>query len=293
MQLYSQFIDDRIAEKHKPKKEQDKVLIEGYKLILNGVYGKSGEATSFMYDLLYTYKTTIAGQLFIAMWAERMVEKVPDLQFIQINTDGITIRLKRQDVAKIKEVCDKLTKETKLGIEDAYYSKMIIRDVNNYIGVYEDSTKEEEHIKLKGIFVDDVEYHQNSSMKIVPIALKNYFVYGTPIQRTIREHKNIFDFCIRLKINSSSKAQWHYIDGSEIKIKELNRTTRYFISNTGGGLVVYYNGSNNPSRINKGFNTTLFNNYYDSNNYNINYNFYETECRKIIDVIEDKQLELF
>jgi hypothetical protein len=83
---YSQFIDVRLAEKHKPKAERNNALIEGYKLLLNGAYGKSGEETSFLYDPLYTYKTTIAGQLFICMWAERMVEKVPELEFIQINT---------------------------------------------------------------------------------------------------------------------------------------------------------------------------------------------------------------
>ena len=291
--LYSKFIEDRIAEKHKPKDKRDQVLIEGYKLILNGTYGKSNEETSFLYDSLYTYKTTIGGQLFIAMWAERMVEAVPNLEFMQINTDGITIRLKRTDVDKIKEVCNQLTKETTLEIEDAYYSKMIIRDVNNYISVYEDSTKDNEHIKLKGVFVDDVEYHQNSSMKIVPIALKNYFVYNIPIEDTIRNHKNIYDFCLRLKINSSSIGEWHSIDKDIIKITKLNRTTRYFISKKGGGLVVYYNGSKSPGRINKGFNTTLFNKYYYSKDYNINFNFYETECRKIINTIEDKQLTLF
>ena len=170
---------------------------------------------------------------------------------------------------------------------------MIIRDVNNYISVYEDSTKENEHIKLKGVFVDDVEYHQNSSMKIVPIALKNYFVYNIPIENTIRNHKNIYDFCLRLKLNSSSIGEWHSIDKDIIKITKLNRTTRYFISKKGGGLVVYYNGSKSPSRINKGFDTTLFNKYYYSKDYNINFNFYETECRKIINAIEDKQLTLF
>ena len=175
IELYSKFIDARIAEKHKPKSKQDMVLIEGYKLILNGTYGKSGEETSFLYDLLYTYKTTIAGQLFIAMWAERMVEAVKDLIFIQINTDGITIKIKRTDIDKIKKVNDQLTLETSLQIEDAYYSKMVIQDVNNYIAVYEDSTKEKEHIKFKGCFVIDVEYHKNSSMKIVPIALKKLF----------------------------------------------------------------------------------------------------------------------
>ena len=59
IKLYSQFIDARIAEKHKPKAERDNVLIEGYKLLLNGTYGKSNENTSFMYDPLYTFKTTI------------------------------------------------------------------------------------------------------------------------------------------------------------------------------------------------------------------------------------------
>ena len=293
IKLYGDFIERRIAEKKKPKAERDMVLIEGYKLILNGVYGKSGEETSFMYDLLYTYKTTIGGQLFIAMWAERMVEVVPDLEFLQINTDGITIKLKRSDIDKIKEVCNQLTKETTLEIEDAYYSKMIIRDVNNYISVYEDSTKENEHIKLKGVFVEDVEYHQNSSMKIVPIALKNYFVYNIPIENTIRNHKNIYDFCLRLKINGSSKGEWHSIEKDNIKITQLTRTTRYFISKKGGGLIVYYNGSNSAGRINKGFNTTLFNRYYKSDNYDINFNFYEVECRKIINMIEDKQLKLF
>ena len=86
MQQYSEFIKRRIAEKHKPKDERDNVLIEGYKLVLNGCYGKSNEEKSFLYDPLYTFKTTIAGQLFIGMWSERMVEAVPELTFIQANT---------------------------------------------------------------------------------------------------------------------------------------------------------------------------------------------------------------
>jgi hypothetical protein len=35
---------------------------------------------------MYTYKTTIGGQCFICMWAERMVDVCPDLKFLQINT---------------------------------------------------------------------------------------------------------------------------------------------------------------------------------------------------------------
>lgn len=293
MKLYSQFIDARIAEKHKPKAERDNVLIEGYKLLLNGTYGKSNEATSFMYDPLYTFRTTIGGQMFICMWAERMVKEVPELTFIQINTDGITIKLPRNKVDNIRKVCEQLTKETTLVIEEAFYKQMIIRDVNNYISEYEDSTPENEHLKLKGCFEIDKEFHKDNSMKIVPIALKQCFINNVPIEETIKNHKNIYDFCMRLKINSSSKAFHSYIKGSDIITEPLNRTTRYYITNNGSGLTVYYNGSKEVTRINKGYVCTLFNRYSKKEDYNINYKFYINEAYKIYDTIVDPQLSLF
>lgn len=127
---YVGFIDTRLEEKIKPKTERDNVLIKGYKLIVNGAYGKSNEEKSFLYDPLYTFKTTIAGQIFISMWSERMVEAVPELIFIQTNTDGQTIKIPRNKLNLIREVNKKLTEETGLVIEEAFYSKMFIRDVD-------------------------------------------------------------------------------------------------------------------------------------------------------------------
>ena len=293
MKLYSDFIEARINEKHKPKDERDNVLIEGYKLILNGTYGKSNEATSFMYDPLYTFKTTIGGQIFICMWAERMVKEVPELTFIQINTDGITIKLPRNKVDTIRKVCEQLTEETTLVIEEAFYKKMVIRDVNNYLSEYEDSTKENEHLKLKGCFEIDKEFHKDNSMKIVPIALKNYFINGIPIEDTIKNHKNIYDFCLRLKVNSTSSAYSITVKDSDVITTQLNRTTRYYISNIGSGLTVYYNGSKEVTRINKGFVCTIFNNYVEKENYDINYKFYIAEAYKIYNAIIDFQQTLF
>ena len=293
MKLYSDFIEARINEKHKPKDERDNVLIEGYKLILNGTYGKSNEATSFMYDPLYTFKTTIGGQIFICMWAERMVKEVPELTFIQINTDGITIKLPRNKVDTIRKVCEQLTEETTLVIEEAFYKKMVIRDVNNYLSEYEDSTKENEHLKLKGCFEIDKEFHKDNSMKIVPIALKNYFINGISIEDTIKNHKNIYDFCLRLKVNSTSNAYSITVKDSDVITTQLNRTTRYYISNIGSGLTVYYNGSKEVTRINKGFVCTIFNNYVEKENYDINYKFYIAEAYKIYNAIIDFQQTLF
>lgn len=290
--LYAQFIDTRLKEKHKPKNERNNALIEGYKLLLNGTYGKSGEKSSALYDPLYKYKTTIAGQIFICMWAERMVDVCPELKFIQINTDGITILIPKDKIDLIRNVYKQLEKETGLSSEESLYKKMIIRDVNNYIAEYQDNTIENPHLKLKGCFEIDKEYHKDLSMKIVPIALKEYFINNIPIETTIRNHKNIFDFCIRLKINQKSRACYNYIQDYSAKSIKLNRTTRYYCSNTGGSLVVYYNGGN-QTLLNKGYCFTLFNKFEQLDDYNINYNFYIKEARKILNSVVDNQMELF
>lgn len=292
--IYSRFIDKRLEEKHKPKDQRDMVLIEGYKLILNGTYGKSNEESSFIYDPLYTYKTTIAGQIFICMWAERWIKACPRLKFIQTNTDGQTLYVPKEDLDKIRAVNEQLTKETGLTIEETIYSKMCVRDVNNYIAVYEDYTPENNHIKLKGDFEIDKEFHKDPSMRIVPLAVKKYFVDNIPVRDTILNHNDIFDFCLRLKTNSKSTPHFKYVKDGKLVDSTLNRTTRYYISNNGGYLYKDF-GDGRQVGVNIGFGATIFNKYIKKsiNEYGINYGFYVSSAQKLIYSIKDGQLNLF
>ena len=297
MKLYSKFIKIRINEKHKPKNERDNVLIEGYKLVLNGCYGKSNEEKSFLYDPMYTFKTTIAGQLFISMWVERMVEAVPELVVLQTNTDGITIRIPRHKLELIRQVNNQLTKETSLVIEEAFYSKMCIRDVNNYIAVYEDSTKENEHIKLKGDFEVDKEFHKDPSMRIVPLAVKNYFVYGIPIEKTIKENRDIFNFCMQLKTNAKSTPYFRHLeDGRQVDTK-LHRMTRYLVAKgKNSGILFKRFEDGRITGVNVGYSVILFNNMFEVNkweDYNLDYQFYITEANKLKNPLVMKELDLF
>lgn len=297
MQQYSNFIKIRIAEKHKPKEERDNVLIEGYKLVLNGCYGKSNEEKSFLYDPLYTFKTTIAGQIFICMWSERMVEAVPELVFLQTNTDGTTIKIPRHKLDLIRKVNEQLTKETGLGIEEAFYSKMFIRDVNNYGAIYEDSTPEHEHIKLKGDFEVDKEFHKDPSMRIVPLAVKNYFVYGTPVEKTIKENRDIFNFCMQLKTNSKSTPYFRHLEDGKIVNTELNRMTRYLVAKgSDSGILLKKFEDGKITGVNVGYSVKLFNKAYypdNWNDYNLDYQFYITEAKKLINPLIMKELDLF
>ena len=86
LEVYGWMVKTRLIEKAKPKDQRDNVIINGFKLALNGSYGKTGEETSFLYDPLYKYKTTIAGQLFICMWLERICNQLNNVEIIQVNT---------------------------------------------------------------------------------------------------------------------------------------------------------------------------------------------------------------
>ena len=166
---------------------------------------------------------------------------------------------------------------------------MVIKDVNNYQGVYSGSNK----VKLKGCFEIDKELHKDQSSTIVPIALKAYFIDNIPIEQTIKNHKDIFDFCIRLKLKKTTDGIFKNIENGNIKDVLLPRTTRYYISNTGGTILKKHHSTNRTEGVNVGYRTTLFNNYIEKENYDINYTYYIKECYKIIDIIENKQLELF
>lgn len=208
--------------------------------------------------------------------------------------DGQTLYVPRVDLDKIREVNNQLTEETGLTIEETVYSRMCVRDVNNYLAVYEDNSPEHEHIKLKGDYEIYKEYHKDPSMRIVPLAVKDYFVYGKPIRETIKNDTDIFDFCLRLKVNSSADAMFRTLRNGEIVDDKLDRTTRYYISNNGGTLYKQFKDGRQIG-VNIGFGATIFNKYEEKpiEDYKINYQFYIAEAQKLIDGIDSKQLELF
>lgn len=277
----------RLAEKKKPKKERNAVIVDGFKLAANSIYGKSAEENSILYDPLYTMKTTVGGQMFISLWIEKLTLAVPEIKFLLANTDGTEYLIPRDKLDLIKEVNKEMTKFTGLNIESNIYSKIIIRDVNNYIAQYETG-----EYKAKGCFEVDKELYKDSSMRIVSLALKEYFLNGIPVQDTIMNHKDIYDFCLRLKTNAGTTPFYREIKDGSIVDTKLNRTTRYYISNNGGQLYKDF-GKGRQSGVNVGYTVTLFNKYENKEDYNINYGFYITEANKIVNSIVNKQLYLF
>ena len=286
----------RIEAKHKGKQTKEakyNSIADTYKLALNGGgYGKTGESNNWQFDPRVQLFCCIGNQFEILMLIEML--ELKNIHCVSANTDGIVCLFDKSLERTYYDICrewEVIVGNSELGqLEYADYSMLIQTSINDYIAV-----KTNGDVKLKGDFCIDVEMHKNPSMRIVPIALKKYFVDGIPIEKTIKTHQDIYDFCIRLKVNKSYQGEYHHLNNNQYEIINLSKTTRYFISNKGGSLYKKEKSTGKMLGVNVGFVTTLFNKYIEKpmEEYNINYQFYIKECNKIINQIEDKQLSLF
>ena len=107
------------------------------KLALNGVYGDSNNKFSVFYDPLFTMRITLNGQLLLCLLAEQLLA-IDGLRVLQANTDGTTVRLKRDQEPLLNDIVNRWSKHTGLTLESARYKMMAISDVNSYLAVYED-----------------------------------------------------------------------------------------------------------------------------------------------------------
>jgi len=239
-------------ERKKYPKKTHKMENLALKLALNGSYGKSNSEYSPLYDPMYTMKTTVNGQLLLCMLSEQLMTRVPGCIMLQINTDGMTIKYKRVFNELVKGICKEWEELTQLELEDIDYSKMIIKDVNNYIAVSTDGF----YVKRKGaafIYKEapgELEMHKNFSQLVVPKALEAYFVDGVLPEDFIKNHDNVYDFFKRTKI---PRAYWLLEQdfdekGNIVAEREIQRICRYAIT----GETVYDKETKTYSKIGTG-----------------------------------------
>ncbi len=305
--LYEGYFNERRAT---PKSDPKNYIL---KILLNSAYGLTNDDYSFLRDRQLTLAICINGQLLLTMLFEEIIETIPGSKLIMVNTDGFECLIPKEYENKYISICKNWEKKTKLELEFAEYSKMVIRDVNNYQSFYTNGK-----YKLKGAFeFENIPLHKNKSHNIVPLAVFKYFKDSIPVETTIRNHTNIFDFCAGIKSTRAkfdengnidgrggSHYEQHWIEGDKRLAKKLSKTVRYYISNKGKYLFkVYENGSleHVEAPLKKGsafreWKTTYFNKYEekDMKDYDINYDYYIIKAKEMVFQIENKQqLSLF
>jgi hypothetical protein len=218
--IYKNLYEQR---KSYPKKSAESAML---KLALNGVYGDSNSQFSVFYDPLFTMSITLNGQLLLCKLAEGLME-IDDLSLIQVNTDGLTVRVRRSQKMMVDLVRSAWEVRTGLQLEEAIYKSMMIRDVNNYIAVYENGST-----KRKGAYEYNMGWHQNAGGLVIAKVAEKVLVDNAPIRQTLEQWPDIMDFMLRTKVPRSS----HLAIERDGVTSQLQNITRYYIAEGGGHL---------------------------------------------------------
>jgi len=257
------------------------------KLALNGTYGDSNNIYSPFYDPQYTMATTVNGQLLLCMLAEKLMG-LPNTKILQVNTDGLTILSHRINRDQIHTATTAWEMLTGLELESVDYSRMMIRDVNNYIAEGIDGS-----LKLKGAYQtvaamdakapgkDGLDWHQDHSNLASVKAAVSYLIKGDDPSLTLAKNRNPFEFCLLAKVKRGSEL----FHGQE----KIQKTTRYYVSVDGQYLQKMMPPlASKPEKyrffaINKGYKTTISNKISDFRFDNVDYNYY---LQKAMDLIK-------
>lgn len=136
---YATLVADRVANKKagNPKAKTQKIVI-------NATYGGTRSNWINLYNPKVAIHVNVAGIVSVYNLT-RGLSKIG--QIIQVNTDGVVVKLNNDP--KSKERMFKIKKQWeeyfKLNLEVTHFKRLIQRDVNNYIAV-----KDNDHLKLKG-----------------------------------------------------------------------------------------------------------------------------------------------
>ena len=296
-----------------------------YKIILNSTFGLSNDINSFFYDPELCMRITINGQLTLMMLYEQIMERIPGAIALLQNTDGVETIIPREHYDLYMEICEEWERTTSLNLEHDEYQKLVLSDVNNYIGVNNfvnvDITKWREikqsqphylfkvkndkfsfaPVKLKGRFdFHNLQLHKNKSKLVIPKAIYQYFVNDVLPEDYLEENKNILDYCI----GGKSKGDWQQVARSikngSFNEESLQKINRYFISKDGVKIIKVNKNDGREIQLEAGrWVQTVFNKMKVApkwSDYNIDKLYYmqaiEAEINSIL-TVNTNQLKLF
>ena len=221
------------------KSNDNKVVAEALKITINSIFGKLGEDKYWLYDLMAMYQVTISGQLYLLMLIERL--EIAGFEVVYANTDGITTRVPKNRRDEYDKICLRWQQYTTFTLEFTNYKKAVIRDVNNYLIIYDDPKKGSQ-VKMKGFFDTESwkDVVKSFSMPVVAYAVRAYFEFNTPVEETINNCTDPLDFCLSQVSGEAFKIEMDQAIGGKVVTQKLQKTNRYLISATAANSGAIY-----------------------------------------------------
>lgn len=218
-QIYADVLENRM----KAKASGDKATANALKLVCNTTYGAMLNRYNDLYDPLMGRSVCISGQLYLLELATHLYRDVPALRVIQLNTDGIMVEFDDSQYNTVLAITKEWEQRTGFELEEDSVKKIAQKDVNNYVEVQPDgSTKAKGGYLVKGMSTAGA-FNINNSCCIVATALKEYFINGTPVEETVDNCDDIFQFQIIAKAGAKYRESYHVVDGEQVPVQKVNR----------------------------------------------------------------------
>ena len=226
--------DNRILFKKKKDPRQGAL-----KIVLNSTYGAMKDIFNPLYDPRSANNVCIFGQLLLTDLIERL-EGHCDL--IQSNTDGLIVKLHGNE-EEVRAICKEWEERTGMGLGYDRITKVVQKDVNNYLAVFENGK-----VEAKGAYVKDLN-NLDYDLAIVNEAVRDFLLKRIRVEDTIYACTDFRKFQKVVKL--SNKYKWvEHEQGRTGTVKYDNKAYRVFASrDNSDGRLLKCDGVRNPAKF--------------------------------------------
>ena len=262
----------------------NKLAAEALKIVINAIYGKFGFEMFFLFDRFAQMQVTINGQLMVMMVVEAL--ELDGIHVVSANTDGIIVKLPKDKEEDFKRITDDWCAQNKLGADSERYKLFVTRDINNYFNI-----QSNDKVEYKG-GLDPKQYlkdlKKGYDMPVVAKAVFEYFAHGTPVMETLRNHKDILDFCKTQNVGKQFEVVYQKVENGKVIDIHSQRHVRFYVSTKGVIIMKENVNSNQRSVLASGKPVIILNKLDDKDISlrNIDYKYYYEEAYKIINPIK-------
>lgn len=271
------------------------------KLSSNSIYGLSGSPYSVVFDQKLTLSVTLNNQLFLLMFIDKLRAETT-AEVLVANTDGVLFKYRKAEAKEVQKVIKWWEGTVGITMEETKYDSIYQRDVNNFIWTQGNKAKCKGAYEVDKLVGSTPALNKDNSQRVVALAVREYFVNGTPIEDTIKNHDNIYDFCIGKKATTGWYFSMSHKPNTNAILLRNTKTLRYYISTSGS--VIYKNHEDGrkayleaglKDKENKGhyWKLKMFNKFKEKEikDYNIDYSYYIREANKLIHAIEKHTIQ--
>ena len=262
----------------------NKLAAEALKIVINAIYGKFGFEMFFLFDRFAQMQVTINGQLMVMMVVEAL--ELDGIHVVSANTDGIIVKLPKDKEEDFKRITDDWCAQNKLGADSERYKLFVTRDINNYFDI-----QSNDKVEYKG-GLDPKQYlkdlKKGYDMPVVAKAVFEYFAHDTPVMETLRNHKDILDFCKTQNVGKQFEVVYQKVENGKVIDVHSQRHVRFYVSTKGVIIMKENVNSNQRSVLASGKPVIILNKLDDKDISlrNIDYKYYYEEAYKIINPIK-------